>query len=573
MMFIRNTFGMLLYLSLYTCSSLLAPPKFVTAPSGDKGCPLFNNQIITLGDSGKSPSCTLCVHCFVDGTPSPNVTWEYNGGAAGYVSVLTNQSNQSSMFSTQSNGQMLCFGDTKQYREFSRMYKCTAESVGGRIFACFNAIIDVKTPYPKPGSMATQSAQYLGNRNVSLVMDSNYVEDGSSFRLCCYNRSSPEQLISCCDCFSSLPCDWGIMDNANERGHPMCIVNVSQTGFYQFKIYTSNYPCYLDIGDPIFVYAKQDSDNSDLGLILGISIPGSVVILIVIVGATTVYCRTQRRNDIRREYHQISNEPANKPVSRPLTSPPPANAVDKHSHLLENSEIHTNTSKALPPTDTPPSPHTASNTLQHTIQDDDTFSNSPALSSAPSLQHPAKASGTDSLPLPEQASDHVQSIVPITVPKSTCPPAPLYKKRVYVIHCTDSKQWVNSILKTVLTTINVLMVTIDDAMVGSSISNARYELVDKADKVIVVISPSSRNKWSKENQWSEFELAHARQKDPDSSKIKIIPVLYENVRSEDLPATVSSLVSLRFDATDFKEKVKESIFYEPATSNDILYKA
>ena len=161
-------------------------------------------------------------------------------------------------------------------------------------------IIDVKTPYPKPGSMATQSAQYLGNRNVSLVMDSNYVEDGSSFRLCCYNRSSPEQLISCCDCFSSLPCDWGIMDNANERGHPMCIVNVSQTGFYQFKIYTSNYPCYLDIGDPIFVYAKQDSDNSDLGLILGISIPGSVVILIVIVGATTVYCRTQRRNDIRR---------------------------------------------------------------------------------------------------------------------------------------------------------------------------------------------------------------------------------------------------------------------------------
>ena len=88
------------------CCILLVRPEFVTAPSGSEGCPSFNSQLITLGDSSNNPSCTLCVHCFVNGTPPPIVTWEYNGGSAGYVSVLTNQSNQSSMFSTQSNGQV-----------------------------------------------------------------------------------------------------------------------------------------------------------------------------------------------------------------------------------------------------------------------------------------------------------------------------------------------------------------------------------------------------------------------------------------------------------------------------------
>ena len=259
------------------------------------------------------------------------------------------------------------------------------------------------------------------------------------------------------------------------------------------------------------------------------------------------------------EYDQLHHEPDNKPVSgstRPLTSP--SGSPTEYTRLLDSCETHTDTSKALPPIDMPTS-NTAINT---SLQNNDS---TPALISARTLQHPI-ADGTDSLPLPAQASDECTYIVP-TVPKNTYPPAvaaPPYKKKVYVIHCDDSKEWVDGRLKTVLTKLSVQMDTIDDAVVGSSIPNARYQLVAKADKVIVVISPSSRNKWSKENQWNEFELAYATQKDPGSTKITIIPILYGNVKSKDLPKTVSGLVSLRFDAKGFEEKIKESIFYELA---------
>jgi len=241
------------------------------------------------------------------------------------------------------------------------------------------------------------------------------------------------------------------------------------------------------------------------------------------------------------EYDQLHSEPDNKPVAKPLTSP--SGSPTEYTHLLNNHKAHTDTGTSM----------ATSNTATNSLQYND---NTQILTSAPTLQHPI------TLPLPEQASDEGTNTIP-TVPKNTYPPAVTTPKKVYVIHCSDSKQWVDNTLKTVLTTLRVIMVTIDDAVVGSSISNARCELVNRADKVIVVISPSSRNKWSKENQWSEFELAHATQKDPGSSKITIIPVLYGNVQSKDLPAAVSSLISLRFNSKDFQEKLKESIFYKP----------
>jgi len=142
---------------------------------------------------------------------------------------------------------------------------------------------------------------------------------------------------------------------------------------------------------------------------------------------------------------------------------------------------------------------------------------------------------------------------------SGTPSALLDKKKVYVIHCEDSKPWVDGRLKEVLTAVNVKMVTIEDAVAGFTIANARCNLVNTADKVIAVISPSLQNKLSKEGQWSEFELAHATQKDPGFSKVWIIPVLYGNVNNQELPPSVSALVPLRYDDSNFKEKIKESI--------------
>ena len=128
-------------------------------------------------------------------------------------------------------------------------------------------------------------------------------DEGASFTVCRYNISLPNELISCCFCSSqySDKCMWGTLNDNSVSSHHICQVNTTYPGKYQFEIYTSTYPCNIKIGDPVFVHTKQDSDSSDLGLILGTSIPGGVVILIVIVsivGTTTVYCRTRQHNHI-----------------------------------------------------------------------------------------------------------------------------------------------------------------------------------------------------------------------------------------------------------------------------------
>ena len=123
-----------------------------------------------------------------------------------------------------------------------------------------------------------------------------------SFNVCRYNISSPDQLISCCFCSSlfSDKCTWGTFNDISSSSHHTCQVNTTYPGKYQFEIYTTSYPCYIKIGDPFFVYAKQDSDSTDLGLILGASIPGGVVIIIIIiiiVGAAIYYYNTWRRRN------------------------------------------------------------------------------------------------------------------------------------------------------------------------------------------------------------------------------------------------------------------------------------
>jgi len=162
----------------------------------------------------------------------------------------------------------------------------------------------VKTPYPAPGPKATRSTQYLDNRNVSLVMDSNYKGLGSNFRLCRYNRSSPELLISCCDCIQPYTCEWGTMNYVDENdNYLMCMVNVSQTGFYQFQIYTRNYPCYLDIGDPIDV-DRFSADNSTRSVplfhILTYSLGGACAILLLGAVGTFYFTRRHYRGRWRR---------------------------------------------------------------------------------------------------------------------------------------------------------------------------------------------------------------------------------------------------------------------------------
>ena len=83
----------------------------------------------------------------------------------------------------------------------------------------------------------------------------------------------------------------------------MCTVNVSQTGFYQFQIYTTNYPCYLDIGDPIDV-DRFSADNSTRSVplfhILTYSLGGACAILLLGAVGTFYFTRRHYRGRWRR---------------------------------------------------------------------------------------------------------------------------------------------------------------------------------------------------------------------------------------------------------------------------------
>ena len=79
----------------------LEPPKFVQTPQNQH----FNPEVINIGDG--NPTCEICVNCTVTGDPPPIVTWEYqHGNMLKFSSVVTNQSNASSPYYIQDNGQV-----------------------------------------------------------------------------------------------------------------------------------------------------------------------------------------------------------------------------------------------------------------------------------------------------------------------------------------------------------------------------------------------------------------------------------------------------------------------------------
>ena len=112
----------------------------------------------------------------------------------------------------------------------------------------------------------------------------------STFRVCRYNRSSPNTLISCCYCGTS--CKWGDLYCHTESGGSSCHLNTSHTGLYQFQIYTINYPCFFNIGNRIDVNDINNSSSSHEGdeLILYIVISSLGLLLILLVVISTGYC-------------------------------------------------------------------------------------------------------------------------------------------------------------------------------------------------------------------------------------------------------------------------------------------
>lgn len=134
-------------------------------------------------------------------------------------------------------------------------------------------------------------------------------------------------------------------------------------------------------------------------------------------------------------------------------------------------------------------------------------------------------------------------------------------KVVYITHYSDSKEWITATLKPILDKLNVEILTVEDAVVGQTIATAHDQLVNKADKVIVIFSlQSKQDKKSLESKWFSYDLDRAKHKNPDPSKISFIPILFGDTKQEDLPKPLDNMIILKADSTNLEEKLKESIF-------------
>jgi len=130
-----------------------------------------------------------------------------------------------------------------------------------------------------------------------------------------------------------------------------------------------------------------------------------------------------------------------------------------------------------------------------------------------------------------------------------------YKKTVYVTYTDDSKEWVINVLKPFPMDLNVDVVTICDAIPGKTILSARTDFINKATKIILVISKQSIT-----DKIFLFDINKALHKNPDPTEITIIPILYGNVVCSDAPEQVADLISISYDDPEFAAKITNSVY-------------
>ena len=128
------------------------------------------------------------------------------------------------------------------------------------------------------------------------------------------------------------------------------------------------------------------------------------------------------------------------------------------------------------------------------------------------------------------------------------------KKKLYLAHGEDSKQWVTKRLIPVIETFNIKVVTICDAIPGKTYLSARADFIKEACKIIVVLSEQSVK-----DKTFLHDISKAQHKDPDPTGILIIPILFENVTLDDVPTSIRDLIPISYDSPDFAIKIKKSI--------------
>ena len=130
---------------------------------------------------------------------------------------------------------------------------------------------------------------------VFLVMDTDYHEK-VAFRVCRYDLPPSSQSGTCCDCSRSVKCEWGVLNNL--PSYSVCQLSISQSGLYQFLVYTSQFPCYQNISSPFKIQEKSllnyDRRGSDIKLSIILACVFFVILTVVILIIITKRCLSSR---------------------------------------------------------------------------------------------------------------------------------------------------------------------------------------------------------------------------------------------------------------------------------------
>ena len=126
-----------------------------------------------------------------------------------------------------------------------------------------------------------------------------YNYESCDFRVCLYNNFN-----DCCGCESDMKCKWVELSSHTDfdSGNNSCQFTTSQSGLYQFQIYTYNYPCFFDIGEPIDVVDDSLSSSHDQFSSHIVTYSVGELFLLVLSSILITYLTYQRRQYQRQQH-------------------------------------------------------------------------------------------------------------------------------------------------------------------------------------------------------------------------------------------------------------------------------
>ena len=159
-------------------------------------------------------------------------------------------------------------------------------------------------PLPQPGPSATKGPVVMTEQSATLTMDTTYQQESPYLQVCSLTTNI------CCHCqgTDASNCEFGKLSSSTDNGgdYTSCQLTTSKPDQYQFQVYTYNYPCFYDIGDPIDVV--NDSPSSSHDHISPFVISGCLAGLLFVLLAVAYLvhqCRKHQHQQHQRRYARL----------------------------------------------------------------------------------------------------------------------------------------------------------------------------------------------------------------------------------------------------------------------------